>query len=35
MKYVTDATEVVWLLLAIVLLAVVIKVFFLDKNKKP
>ena len=34
MKYVADATAVVFLLLGICLLAVLVKTFFLDPRKK-
>ena len=34
-KYVTDAQSVLFLILGIVLLAALVKVFFLDPRKKP
>ena len=34
MKYVADATQVMFLLLGILLIAITVKVFFLDPRKK-
>ena len=34
MKYVTDATQVVFLILGVILVAVMVKVFLLDGRKK-
>ena len=35
MKYVYDATSIVYLVIVVVLLAALVKVFFLDPRKKP